>query len=61
VAYAGIGLLSLCQGDLRRAIPLLERAIGLCQDADLPVYFPWIAPVLGAGYTLVHCHAEIFR
>jgi tetratricopeptide (TPR) repeat protein len=52
VAYAGIGLLSLCQGDLRRAIPMLERAMGLCQDADLPVYFPWIAPALGAVYTL---------
>jgi tetratricopeptide (TPR) repeat protein len=48
----GIGLLSLQQGDLPRALPLLERAVGICQDADLPVYFPWFAPALGAAYTL---------
>ena len=48
----GIGLLSLHQGDLPRALPLLERAVGICQDADLPVYFPWFAPALGAAYTL---------
>jgi tetratricopeptide (TPR) repeat protein len=51
-AYYGIGLLSLRQGDLRRALPPLERAVGLCQDADLPLYFPWMAPALGAAYTL---------
>jgi class 3 adenylate cyclase len=48
----GVGLLFLCQGDLRRAVPLLERAMGLCQEADLPVYFPWMAAALGAAYTL---------
>ena len=51
-AYYGIGLLSLRQGDLRRALPLLECAVGLCQDADLPLYFPWMALALGAAYTL---------
>jgi tetratricopeptide (TPR) repeat protein len=51
-AYWGIGLLSIRQGDLHRALPLLERAVGLCQDADLPVYFPLMAAALGAAYTL---------
>jgi tetratricopeptide (TPR) repeat protein len=51
-AYHGIGLLALRQGDLPRALPLLERAIGICQDADLPLYFPWIAAALGAAYAL---------
>jgi tetratricopeptide (TPR) repeat protein len=51
-AYYGIGLLSLRQGDLRRALPLLECAVGLCQDADLPLYFPWMAAPLGEAYTL---------
>jgi tetratricopeptide (TPR) repeat protein len=51
-AYWGIGLLSLRQGDLRRALPLLQRAVGLCQDADLPVYFPLATAALGAAYTL---------
>src|SRR5262249_44384078 len=30
-ASFGIGLVSLRQGDLRRALPLLERAVGICQ------------------------------
>ena len=51
-AYYGIGLLSLRQGDLPRALPRLERAVGLCQDADLPAYSPWMAAALGAAYTL---------
>ena len=48
----GIGLLSLRQGDLPRALPLLERAVGICQDADLPAWFPRIAAALGTAYTL---------
>jgi tetratricopeptide (TPR) repeat protein len=48
----GIGLLSLRYGDLRTALPRLERAVGLCQDADLPTWFPRIAAALGAAYTL---------
>jgi tetratricopeptide (TPR) repeat protein len=48
----GIGLLALRQGDLPRALPLLERAVDICRDADLPNYFPRVAPALGAGYTL---------
>jgi class 3 adenylate cyclase/tetratricopeptide (TPR) repeat protein len=52
VASSGVGLLALRQGDLPRAIPLLERAVVLCQDADLPLYFPWVAAALGAAYTL---------
>jgi len=48
----GIGLLCLRQGDLPRALPLLERALGICQDTDLPFYFPLMAAALGAAYTL---------
>jgi tetratricopeptide (TPR) repeat protein len=48
----GMGLLSLRQGDLYRALPLLERAMGLCQDADIPGLFPEMAAALGAAYTL---------
>jgi tetratricopeptide (TPR) repeat protein len=51
-AYWGIGLLSLRQGDLRRALPLLERAVSICQDTDFPGYFPLVAPALGVAYTL---------
>jgi class 3 adenylate cyclase/tetratricopeptide (TPR) repeat protein len=48
----GVGLLFLGQGDWRRALPLLERAMGLCQEVELPVYFPWMAAALGTAYTL---------
>jgi tetratricopeptide (TPR) repeat protein len=51
-ASYGIGLLSFRQGDLRRALPLLERAANICRDADLPSYFPIMASALGAAYTL---------
>jgi tetratricopeptide (TPR) repeat protein len=51
-AYRGLGLLCLRQGDLPRALSLLERAVGLSQDADLPSYFPRMAAALGAAYTL---------
>jgi class 3 adenylate cyclase/tetratricopeptide (TPR) repeat protein len=51
-AYYGIGLLALCQGDLPRALPLLERAVGICQEIDLPFFLPRMAAALGAAYTL---------
>jgi tetratricopeptide (TPR) repeat protein len=52
IASWGTGLLALRQGDLPRALPLLERAMSLCQDVDLPADFPRIAAALGAAYTL---------
>jgi tetratricopeptide (TPR) repeat protein len=48
----GIGLLALRQGELSRAVPPLEQAVSLCQDTDLPVWFPWMAAALGTAYTL---------
>jgi tetratricopeptide (TPR) repeat protein len=50
--YYGIGMVSLCQGDVRRAIPRFERAVGLCHEEDLPAWFPRMAAALGAAYTL---------
>jgi tetratricopeptide (TPR) repeat protein len=47
-----VGRLALRQGDLPRALPRLERALSICQDADLPFYFPGMAAALGAAYTL---------
>jgi tetratricopeptide (TPR) repeat protein len=48
----GIGLLALRQGDLPKALPLLERAVGSCQEAGFPGYFPRMAAALGAADTL---------
>jgi tetratricopeptide (TPR) repeat protein len=52
VASWGIGMPALSQGDLPRALPRLERAVGICQDADLRLYFPWMAGPLGDAYTM---------
>jgi tetratricopeptide (TPR) repeat protein len=47
-----MGLLSLRQGDLPRALPWLERALHICQEVDLLLYFPKVAVRLGAAYTV---------
>ncbi len=52
VAYRSVGLPYLRQGDLHQALPLLERAAGLCEEADLPFHFSLLAPDLGAAYVL---------
>jgi hypothetical protein len=51
-AYYELGLLALHQGDLPRSLPMLERAMHLCQTVDLRLWFPWMAATLGAAYTL---------
>jgi class 3 adenylate cyclase/tetratricopeptide (TPR) repeat protein len=50
IACWGAGLPSLRQGDLPQALPRLERAMEICQDADLRLYFPLIAWPLGVAY-----------
>jgi class 3 adenylate cyclase len=54
----GRGVVSLVQGDLQGALPLLERAVSVCQEMDLPVYFAYFAEALGAAYTLAGRVAE---
>jgi tetratricopeptide (TPR) repeat protein len=51
-ASYGVGLLFFCQGDLHKALPRLERAMSICQDADLLLFAPRMAAALGAAYTL---------
>ena len=51
-AIWGLGLLALRQGDLRWALPQLERAVRLCQEMDVGGVFPRVAEALGAAYTL---------
>jgi class 3 adenylate cyclase/tetratricopeptide (TPR) repeat protein len=52
IALWGMGLLALRQGGLPEALPRLEQALGICQDTDLPSWFPRMAAPLGAAYTL---------
>jgi class 3 adenylate cyclase/tetratricopeptide (TPR) repeat protein len=51
LASWGLGLLTLYQGSMHRALPLLERAVSLCQEAGFLIYFPLMAAALGAAYT----------
>jgi tetratricopeptide (TPR) repeat protein len=52
VMYSDVGYWSLRQGDLHRAIPLLERALDLAQVAHLRVLVPPAASSLGVAYAL---------
>ena len=40
------------RGTCQRAIPVLERAMGLCQDWHIPLFLPWLAAALGLAYAL---------
>jgi len=51
-AYFGVGFLSLRQGDLPKAIPVLERGLSLCQSRQAPAFFARFTSVLGAAYAL---------
>jgi tetratricopeptide (TPR) repeat protein len=57
-ASHGLSLLPLRQGDLSRALVWLERAVGLCQDADFSAYAPRMAAALGAAYAMAGRTAE---
>src|SRR6185369_13435084 len=43
---------ALRQGDLARAVSVLEPAVNPSQDVDRPAWFPLMAAALGAAYTL---------
>ena len=61
VAYFGLGLLYLYKGDLRAAIPILERGLSLCQAADIPEWFSSTAAELGLAYALSGRLTEALR
>ena len=51
-ACYGVSVVYLRQGDVQRAIPVLERAMGLCQDWHIPLFVPRQAAALGLAYAL---------
>jgi len=51
-AYRSVGLPYLRQGNLYQALPVLERAMSLCEEVDLPFYFSLVAAALGEAYGL---------
>jgi hypothetical protein len=50
--YGTVGDLHLCQGDLPKAIPMLQRGLEICRVANIPVIFPTICSSLGYAYAL---------
>jgi tetratricopeptide (TPR) repeat protein len=50
--YAGLGLLYLRKGDLRRAIAALERGLSIYQVWPSPLHFSSLASSLGLAYAL---------
>jgi len=52
VAHFEMGLLYLRQGELHKAIWMLERGLQLCQIGNLPIRFSSIASTLGYAYAL---------
>jgi tetratricopeptide (TPR) repeat protein len=51
-ACYGVSVVYQRQGDVQRAIPMLERAMGLCQDWHILLFLPLQAAALGVAYTL---------
>ena len=51
-ACYGVSIVYLRQGDVQRAIPVLERATSLCQDWHISLLLPRQAAALGVAYAL---------
>jgi tetratricopeptide (TPR) repeat protein len=45
-----LGVLYIFKGDFDKAIVVLERALGICEAASIPVYVPFVASRLGSAY-----------
>ncbi|MBI3330123.1 MAG: hypothetical protein HYZ81_25875, partial [Nitrospinae bacterium] len=52
MAYFGVGDLSLRQGDLPKAISMLERGLQLCRVANIHTWSPTVGAALGYAYAL---------
>jgi tetratricopeptide (TPR) repeat protein len=51
-ACSGVSGVYLRRGDVQRAIPLLEQALGLCQDWHIALFVPGLTATLGVAYAL---------
>jgi tetratricopeptide (TPR) repeat protein len=58
IVLYSVGLCYRRQGVLQKAIPMLERGLGLSQSADIPLQFPLTASLLSAAYALAGRTAE---
>jgi tetratricopeptide (TPR) repeat protein len=51
-ALFGVGFLYLRKGDLRNAVPTLERCLALCRHWNIALWSPRITAALGSAYAL---------
>jgi tetratricopeptide (TPR) repeat protein len=51
-ACYGVSVVYRRQGDIPRTIPMLERALGLCQEWYIPLFLPRYTAALGLTYAL---------
>jgi tetratricopeptide (TPR) repeat protein len=52
LALLGVGFLYRRQGDLSHALPVLQRALALCQETNIPLWVPLTVSTLGVAYAL---------
>jgi tetratricopeptide (TPR) repeat protein len=52
VASAGLGSLYVRQGDLQRAVPVLERCLALVRTGEIRLWMPSVTAALGLTYAL---------
>ncbi len=57
-AYLESGSLYRHKGEFHKAIPLLERGLGVCQAWQILFLYPWIASAMGYAFTLAGRVAE---
>ena len=60
IVYWRVGYLHMRQGTLDQALPLLERAVTLSQEADIPEVYRLAAPRLALAYALAGRAADTF-
>jgi tetratricopeptide (TPR) repeat protein len=58
VALTGLARIHLRQGEADRALPLLERALALCETWNIQFHFATVASGLASAYTRVGRNAE---
>jgi len=51
-ACYGVSVVYRRQGNIARAVPMLERAVQLCRDSHIQLFLPRCTAALGLGYAL---------
>jgi class 3 adenylate cyclase/tetratricopeptide (TPR) repeat protein len=60
-AYYAVGTVALIKGDFDRAVAALERALSVCEAAEIPVLRPLVVSCLRAAYASVGSFEDALR